>query len=279
MKNQRREAIMSSLWFQKGKTIQETQEELNKIERTIHSTPDINFLNIFQNARMIKPLIIYCVIVISRMGTGYLIIIHYTFSVFESLKNHFNVVNLALFTVILNFAFTISFPTLIKRYERKTIFCASSTVMIVAISFVIVYEFMLQKDSMSFPWMPVTCLFVYMTMNIAFFDPVVSVMLSEIFPKSVNSFTSWLHHVIEYKLAIIYIFNFPSIKSNYGIQPVLWFFLVNTVVCFVMVMNVLPRVCNPKHYERTNLFDGEANSTVIDQQELLQSMIDEESAS
>ncbi|XP_065211534.1 facilitated trehalose transporter Tret1-like [Planococcus citri] len=279
MKSRRREAIMTTLWFEKTKSVQTIQEELNIIERTILSSQDTNLLKILCDSSLIKPLSIYVIIIITRIGTGYLIFVHYAATFFQDLNTKYNADNLTIFISFFNFAFTALYPTLIKICKQRNILIVSSTIMILVIGVANAYQIMFHTSTQPFSWIPVTCLFVYMTINVAFFDPTISIVLSELFPKSTQQYISILHYAIEYKLSLVYVFAFPATVAKYGIESLLWFFFVNSLVCFVVTIHFTSVGNNPSKYECITLFENDqGNPKKVDQRELLQSMIEEDNS-
>lgn len=277
MKNRRREAIVTFLWFEKNGTLADAHEELNKIELNTLSVQNVSLWEIFLDTSIIKPLIIYSIIVAARISTGYLIFVHYSSYFFEPFEGKYDVAELIVFMSIFNFAFTVLFPTVISIYRQKTIFCVSSFMMMGSISVLILYKMVVSEDANNSIWIPFTCLLVYTTTNVAFFNPIVSLMLSEIMPKSWRMCVFMVQYSTEYKFSLMLVLGFPYIVAYLGIESLFWLFLLSTVICYNVFVYLVRSIPHTLPYESVNMFGNEPNSVELDRQELLRSMVEEDS--
>lgn len=253
LKCKRREAAQSSAWFKSESTVDEIQDELNKIERSVlKGMIKLEPVNMFDEPYVRKPFLVSVALLIGRIGSGYLIFTHYSASFLSAVHIPYDPAVLTLTMTVVNVIAGILYCMIANKITRKNTLYISSAIMVPCMAIVSVSGFL--QGSLSSQVL-VSCIIVYFLIASSAHFNVIYVILSEIFPSYVRGPMFSLCFAIQQILLPVYVYLYPVVEERLGIEYVCWFFIANIALVVLTVMFFLPETRNVPLYETEDLFE------------------------
>lgn len=263
-----KEGAKSSIkWFQPGITEEELDMRVvNILETSEADTTEgshyLDFLKSLREAKFLKPFLIATLINLFRSGNGRLVLGVYIQTLFTNMSTPYDISHLVGCFGWADLVGSIFVLFVMHKIKRKTLVYASTSIMVVCLSTIVIYLFIHTYVNLP-PWLPVVALCVYAMCIMTAYNSVITIIASEIQHPTYRPQINMFQNGFLFLIYSFYTFVFPHVVKIIPMQYVIMYFILSIMACSLSVTFLVPETSRLEFYENEERSSSDSISEIV----------------
>lgn len=190
-----------------------------------------------------KPFLIMIFFFIFQEGSGLYIILYYAVNFFQESGSTMDTYVMSIIVASVRLVMSMVGSICIKKYNRRTMACASGVGMAISMAIAGTYEYMyasLDVDVRPLPWLPQLCIVANVCASMLGMLQLPWVMTGELFPTSVRGIMGGIVSSLGYFFIFVVVKIYPQCLEVMHVYGMMWTFAAISLSVIVFVVLFLP---------------------------------------